>query len=154
MGADMTVRVLWNDEFSVGHITLDHQHQQLLRQCNALADCIESTSPGADSRFHEILDELAVYARTHFETEEELLAGHGYEGLEAQRQEHFEYRRTVMKIICLAAVGEFHKIELQSFLACWWRDHILESDMAYREFLLGSARDERSFAIRSRGENA
>lgn len=150
----MTVRIPWSENLSVGHATLDKQHQQLLRQCNALADCIDSAQPGADSRFHEILHELAVYSRTHFETEESLLAGHGYGELESQRQEHIEYRRTVMKIIGRAALGELQKSELQRFLACWWRDHILESDMAYREFLLGSARDERSFAIRSRGENA
>lgn len=128
----MSNKLPWDSSFSVGNPTLDRQHRRLLELCNRLGDCLEDSGPGADSEFHDILNELAVYGREHFASEEAILARCGYAELAAQELEHAEYVQQVTEIITDAAFGQLDKVEAQRFLLKWWSGHILVSDMMYR----------------------
>lgn len=128
-------RIVWDESFSVGNLLIDNQHRRLLGFCNALAECVESSGPESDFRFHEILNDLAVYAREHFTTEEKLLERLAYPELEQQRQDHFRYEEKVTEILSSATFGKLEKVALYRFLSEWWSQHILVGDMAYRDFL-------------------
>jgi hemerythrin len=63
----MVKRTQWIPYFSTGNATLDEQHQTLLTQCNALADCLGE--PGqANEEFPVILEKLLANMREHFAT--------------------------------------------------------------------------------------
>jgi hemerythrin len=131
----MTVNTRWEERFSVGNNTLDLQHKRLLEICNQLAECIEMEGRSADTRFHEVLNELAVYGKNHFITEEHLLQQLAYPALGDQIGEHGAYQDKLSGVLIDAVRGKLEKIELQEFLSHWWVDHILGSDMQYKPFL-------------------
>lgn len=132
----MPTAIPWLPEYSVGHPTLDRQHHHLLDLLNDLADCAGQSGSGADSRFHEILNDLAVYAREHFVTEENLLRQYHYDDLAAQQEEHATYEAQLTDIVTDAAFGKLEKGLLLHFLKSWWLEHILVSDMRYRSLFV------------------
>ena len=131
----MTINTRWEEKFSVGNSMLDLQHKRLLEICNQLAECIEMEGRSADARFHEVLNELAVYGKKHFITEEHLLQQLAYPALGDQIGEHGAYQDKLAGVLIDAVRGKLEKIELQEFLSHWWVDHILGSDMQYKPFL-------------------
>ena len=135
--ARMAELIEWDDRYSVGNSILDEQHKHLVAQCNRLGGCIDRERH-ADGLFHDILHELAVYAKEHFRTEESILVSRGFPDLEAHKQEHVGYVDRLSVILLAATVGGVGRQEMQGlhrFLTGWFHDHILTSDMRYREFL-------------------
>jgi hemerythrin len=128
-------KIIWDSSYSVGDSTLDGHHKKLLALTNRLADCAGEHSPQADSQFHEILNELAVYARLHFAAEEKLLSRCNYPLLTMHREEHAKFEKWLAETLVSAADGELDKNGLQEFLAEWWREHILVKDMHYHDYL-------------------
>ncbi len=132
--------IQWDASYSVGDSTLDGHHRKLLALCNELSDCVGDDSPAADSKFHEVLHELAVYARQHFSAEERLLSQCHYPLLTAHRNEHAIYQRWMAETLVSASDGVLDKAGLLQFLSSWWREHILVKDMHYRDYLLNRDR--------------
>lgn len=125
----------WNSAYSVGNQTLDGQHQQIIKLINQLLISVDTRT---DSKMiADMLDRLTNYAADHFSTEEMLLARYDYPELEAQVEEHIHYRETVARL-CVDTLANKQQVpeSLLHFLQSWWKDHILVSDMAYKDFLL------------------
>lgn len=135
----MPTETQWDERYSVGHALLDRQHRQLLRICNELAACVERNTPDSDAKFHEILHELSAYAREHFSAEEALLKRLGFPRLVEHEQAHNTYVETFAHILSRASEGVLDKAGTLMFLAKWWSEHILVSDMAYRPYLQGAS---------------
>ncbi len=119
-------RVDWGLHFAVGHETLDQQHQQLLAQCNVLADlcAVDGGNSSADPEFTRVFEQTMTMAREHFAAEEALLIAGGYPEIEDYRFEIEEYAFLAAEI---ATTENFDKIELQRFLSLWWVGHILSA---------------------------
>lgn len=127
-------RIAWNESFSVGVGLLDHQHARILGVVDLLL-----SHPGADvgdEVISEALTRLTRYAQEHFQTEEELLAEHGYPDLGAQKAAHAAYRRRLVAFCgeTMAAMPSLPE-ELLLYGRDWWERHILQQDMKYRSFL-------------------
>ena len=60
----------WKDEYRVGVIAIDSQHQRLVSYLNDLYEAMEAGT--GREKVIEILDGLIVYTKLHFKTEEEL----------------------------------------------------------------------------------
>lgn len=131
----MTAYLHWDSSFSVGNELMDRQHQKLLGLCNELAHYSVGNQSISRSRFHDILNELTLYSRQHFQTEEALLKQLGYANLAGQEAEHLAFDEMVVGWSFEATVGDLDLSETQSFLAGWWRNHILVSDMQYRPLM-------------------
>ena len=127
-------RIEWNSTLSVGVGILDEQHQQIIAMINLLISNDQATV--RSETVSNLLTRLTQYASDHFETEERLLADHGYDELAAQKAEHRAYRIKVVAL-CQETMSQQESVpaELLRFLSTWWLDHILESDMQYRQFL-------------------
>jgi hemerythrin len=128
----MPKRVPWNPAYSMGNDLLDGQHQAILAQCNALADCMADAGPQSDQNFQATFNAVMTQAAEHFSTEEALLTQCGYPLLEEHKNEHDEFDYLANEII---TTENFEKIELQRFLALWWVGHIVGSGKKYRAFL-------------------
>lgn len=131
----MPEQLAWDTNYSVGSTKLDAQHKKLLALCNALADCADDASPQADSKFHEILNELAVYSREHFAAEEKMLVRCNYPLLNKHKIEHAKFNELIAEKLVAAVDGKLDKLGLHQFLAGWWTEHILIKDMHYRDYL-------------------
>lgn len=132
----MPKKLSWNQNYSVGEPTLDAQHKKLLRLCNRLSTCPADNSATANTLFFEILADLSAYAREHFATEESILRACKYPRLATQEADHAEYERHVNEFLKAAETGMPDKSELQKLLSSWWKDHILISDMDYRNHVM------------------
>lgn len=135
----MPILTTWDASYSVGNTLLDSQHRKLLTLCDALRECAATSGRLSDERFHDILNELAVYAREHFASEEEILERCAYPLLEQQREDHLRYEERVTEALSAATFGKLEKAELLEFISGWWLHHILVSDMAYRDSVTGLA---------------
>ena len=135
----MTIHIQWDASYSVDNALLDRQHQKLMRLCNALEDCIAEEPELAQFRFHDILHELTRYAREHFRTEEDLLRRCAYPELASHQQEHAAFEQQIADWAFTATMGKLDLLEVQRFIANWWKTHILGRDMQYKG-LLGNGR--------------
>jgi hemerythrin len=129
----------WKAAYCIGHPLLDEQHRTFFALCKEAEACRTDRSPEGRGKFHTLLNELVVYARRHFATEESLLARHDYPLLAEQKSEHEAYSEKLTEFVFEATFGELDRDGLFAYLSTWWTEHILDSDMKYREFLLERA---------------
>jgi hemerythrin len=128
-------RIDWNPSFSVGVKLLDEQHKRIVDMCNLLISDSEATV--RSETISDLLDRLTKYAAEHFRTEEQLLEEYGYPDLARQKVEHKAYRIKIVEFCQSATIHEESvPAELRKFLHDWWIDHILNTDMKYRSFLM------------------
>ena len=122
----------WKPEYSVGSKTLDIQHQKLLMLCKRVSDYQCDSSKRSIETFHSILNDLAFYTKKHFQTEEDVLRLNGNPKLDEQKGLHNEYESRLVDFLNAAMSGEIITEPLQEFLGKWWVNHILTSDVQYR----------------------
>ncbi|GAB1392547.1 hypothetical protein MASR1M60_07100 [Rhodocyclaceae bacterium] len=117
------LRARWHDGLSVGNATIDAQHEQILAQCEVLAElcAVDGGNSSADPAFTAAYEQLMTLARAHFATEEALLAAAAFADLESYHHEIGEFAYLANQI---ATTENFDKIELQRFLAMWWVGHL------------------------------
>ena len=128
-------KIDWNPSFSVGVKLLDEQHKRIVDMYNLLISDSEATV--RSETISDLLDRLTKYATEHFRTEEQLLEEYGYPDLARQKAEHKAYR---IKIVAFCQSTAIHEesvpAELLNFIRDWWINHILNTDMKYRSFLM------------------
>lgn len=136
---DAAPNFAWSDAYSVGHPEMDAQHRKLLGLCEAAERCAPFDDSKGYETFHLVLNELFLYADSHFTAEEKLLAEFGYPDLETHKDEHERWLDRLADLLVESLDGPPDCDRLRRFLRTWWRQHILGSDMRYREYLLKSA---------------
>ncbi|WP_416197152.1 MAG: Hemerythrin [Sporanaerobacter sp.] len=127
----------WRDEFSVNVEKIDEQHKELFNLGSKLYTIV-SAKDNVDryDEIMEILSELRRYAIYHFGYEEELMKQYGYENYQKQKIEHARFIEKITSI-SQEEVDEKQKkvsMELITFIANWIENHILKSDMEYKEY--------------------
>lgn len=127
----MAKRMQWIPHFTTGNTMLDEQHQQMLEQCNALADCLGEVGT-ANAQFAGILESLMANIRQHFAIERELLAGNGFPNLDELENEGQEFSYLADEIL---STENFDPDELQTFLALWCTGHIVGTSSQQRPYL-------------------
>ena len=126
--------IKWDETMSVGIGRMDQQHQRWLELINMLSDGIKN------GQSQEVLDDLFAgaldYTKTHFGSEEELLAKNNYPRLNQQKQEH-QYLIERMNHLKSQFESEAHRVtmELMNEMCNWLINHIKKSDKQYGQFL-------------------
>ena len=126
--------IVWNDTYSVGINQIDQDHKGLAELINKFAQCAHLGS--SDERVINALTGMLDYAIQHFTREEELLVKYSYPGTNAHMESHKQFMERATFASFDAMNGEADIAELISYLHGWWHTHILQEDMAYKEFLL------------------
>ncbi len=124
----------WTTEFSVGVKELDLQHQKLFAFLNRLI-MAKTTSIIHSEVVKDILDDMVEYSKTHFTSEERLMEAHHFPLLEEHKQHHrdFENQTAQFRAQMEENIEETASHVLE-YLYSWWTLHILEEDMAYKDF--------------------
>jgi hemerythrin-like metal-binding protein len=126
--------LLWSERFSVGLKKIDHQHQQLFKIINDLISN-QDAAPGSDF-VAEILDRMTKYTDYHFRTEERVMMEYGYPEYALQVREHTEFKtKTARFYTDCGAANTGLSGEMLDYLQKWLTNHILESDLRFKDFL-------------------
>lgn len=125
--------ILWSDKFKTGVAQIDLQHQELVKQINALHDAMKAGK--GKEQVGKAIEFLAKYTADHFRTEEALMQRHGYPGFDQHQAAHRDLVAKVVALIAKVKKGEaVLTIEVSDFLAEWVKHHISEMDMGYVPF--------------------
>lgn len=126
----------WSDEFSVGSPVLDAQHMQIVNAINTLHDAMMNGR--SVEVMVNLIQSLEHYAEYHFDLEEELLLDLKYPFLGQHCADHEQFRDTIHDLRSRYQSGEvFIYPEALQFLSGWFTEHVLGSDMHYKEYFEG-----------------
>jgi len=127
-------KYVWSSEYSVGHAEMDEQHKSMLDMINELINAIESDATPETAR--EMLTKVTDYACSHLVCEEEHLRRWNFPHFDRHKAKHDEFRKKNGELhLLINQMGPEVLGEILVYLGDWWKDHILESDMNYKEFI-------------------
>jgi hemerythrin-like metal-binding protein len=128
-------KVSWKDEYCLGIEKVDRQHQHMFEIINKIID--RSGSSGDTDLIAETIMEMVNYAREHFTDEEVLMRQYRYPNLEAHKKEHNYFIDTTAELAVNFMNNRNTTVdEIAEFLSIWLTNHILKTDMKYKELLL------------------
>lgn len=125
----------WTSDLDIGIYEIDLQHRSLVSIANQLYDAIET---GRSARTVEwILEELLVYTKMHFQTEEQYMRRYEHDRAGQHTQEHGELLKAMRRIKRKLKAGEEGvDEEALEFLSGWLANHLTGSDRALGEAYL------------------
>jgi hemerythrin len=128
--------VEWSDKFSVGITSIDNQHKKLVEIVNKLHTAMLAGK--GNEILGGIFNELVKYTSEHFATEEMYFKVHKYSQEAIHKKEHEDLVKQALELQKkFAAGGTGVTMSTATFLKDWLGKHILNSDKAYSEFLIG-----------------
>lgn len=128
----------WKDDFSVNIKKINEQHQELFRIGTELYTLV-SAKDGVD-RYDEIMEAisgLSDYTIKHFTYEEGLMKLNGYEKFDEHKKQHDAFVSKIKSIKAEDVDVRQRKVgmDLIVFIANWIENHILVTDMQYKDYL-------------------
>jgi len=127
----------WKENYTTKIASIDEQHKKLIDLLNYFYENIRNKSN--KELIGGIISEMKAYTILHFSHEERLFNSYDYPESENHKKEHIEF---IKKVNDLEAKINKQQIiisfEVTDFLKKWIKNHILGSDMKYREYLLES----------------
>jgi hemerythrin-like metal-binding protein len=140
VGDELPPIITWDDAWTIGVAEIDEHHHKLVEMIQRLFGAL-ITAQGVDY-MKEIFVELIDYTKYHFNREEEIFEEHGFDHLEAHKEQHKDLIKQVLgfsqEIIVRDASEELSE-EVYYFLRHWLIDHILQEDLKFKAFLEGKA---------------
>jgi hemerythrin-like metal-binding protein len=117
----------WSNALMVGHPTIDRDHQKLVDLLNRLYEAMQS---GKGTKVcDQVLSELIAYTKSHFATEEQLMAASQYPKFREHKAMHTQLVNDVMDFKSRLDGGSTTlSVSLFKFLKDWLANHILASD--------------------------
>ncbi len=125
----------WISDYSVGVSQFDEEHKQLIKFINNLNSSVLAGS--AHFTMKEILTSLVNYTKIHFKHEEDFMLLYDYPNRENHKKEHDDLTKQVTEFYDEFLSGKSKiTLALLKFLSDWLVNHILGSDMAYKNFFM------------------
>ncbi len=132
--ADLTTE--WRDEYEFGINNVDHAHQNLLVDMNALARAVHV---GAWNLTPPLLAQIQFAAAADFTIEEELMYDRGYPFLQLHARQHQRFFEYFGELRTEIESGEENRLYLafrvKRLLTDWLINHILNADRHLGHFL-------------------
>ncbi len=126
----------WNDRYKVNITTIDLQHKKLFDMINELHDAMRSGK--GNEVLGKILNELVMYTRMHFATEERMMSAARYPDYANHKAQHDELTRKAVELQHQFREGRtMMTLEVMNFLKDWLTHHIQGSDRKYTPYLSG-----------------
>jgi hemerythrin len=123
----------WSDKYLVGVQRIDFEHRIFL---DLIIDFEKSVIDGAGkSVLENILNEIILYARFHFRSEENMMARVGYPALAAHRDIHYQLIDVLNNKMSALSVGSIEPAEVLTFLIDWFVKHTTLEDTKIAAFM-------------------
>jgi hemerythrin-like metal-binding protein len=124
----------WNDEHSVGVRFLDEEHLELFRIINDLHSAVLQGEER--SRIGLLLRQVEEYTRSHFSSEEAILAATNYPERDLHSLKHQFLVGEVEALVDRFEQGGFMLNDQSlNFLRYWFQDHLQNDDSCYGPWL-------------------
>lgn len=125
----------WTPDLSVGDKGIDDDHIGLFNLIDEL-----SSAQMSHAYLNSILDRLKRYTEEHFSKEEVYMRKANFPDLKEHLKEHRDFEEWLSTIRAMYArfpqspfiVGD----SVNSYLQRWLKEHILEEDMKYRDYII------------------
>lgn len=125
----------WIESYSVGVEAFDNEHKKLVEIINRLH--LALLMKEAESVMLSVLKSLVDYTVTHFSHEENNMSTSGYPDYLMHKKEHDDLIGKVLDFKDQIESGKTSiSLSIMSFLKDWLMNHILVSDMKYKEFFI------------------
>ena len=124
---------IWDDHFVTGLAEVDRQHRCLVDSINHFGELLARPEGVAFDALEKVFDELASYARYHFEDEDSQMIAVGVDPRHVayHRREHANFFHEVTHMRAGVSPQDLRGARLlQEFLVHWLAHHILGSDQA------------------------
>lgn len=117
----------WTPDLEIGIYEIDLQHRSLIGIANQLHNAIVSGK--AERTIEWILEELVLYTKFHFETEERYMRRYQPDCATQHAHEHGEMLKAVRRFKRKMKAGdEAVPLAVQDFLQGWLRTHLKGTD--------------------------
>ena len=129
----------FTDQYLVGIKQIDREHRKLFQIVGIIQDALAQGGAEAVAAARVAVGELLDYTRTHFASEEALMASYAYPELDAHRQLHADLLGQVLDMEMRVEIeGETAALELSRFLGLWLSKHIQQTDKRFGAFVAES----------------
>lgn len=126
----------WEDSFSVGVEIFDNEHKKLIEIINRLH--LALLMKETDAVMGKTLKDLIDYTITHFAHEEDNMSNQTYPEFFKHKKEHDELIKKVQDFKTQIESGKTTiSLSIMNFLKDWLMEHILGTDMKYKDFFAG-----------------
>lgn len=123
----------WSEEFSVGNDRIDFEHRIFYGLINEYRSARESNEP--QDKLARILQEIALYAKFHFRSEENIMIDVGYPDVERHRIQHYSLIEVLNNKMLGLDMGSCSYQEVEDFLLVWFVLHVTREDSKLSEFI-------------------
>lgn len=126
----------WDQKFSVGIPSIDKQHKVLFKIIDDLF--IQTFAKDIKSTPLKTYERLVTYTNVHFSYEEELFKKYDW----VLTDEHIDQHKTILQDVeeikdyIKALDPEKGALFMLEFLKTWVKEHVLEHDHQYSDFLI------------------
>lgn len=127
----------WTADMSVGIPAVDHEHETLINDINALCQLIENNKDKAG--VVELLGRIHAEIEAHFALEEKIMRDKGFRGYEAHKEDHdrlLEEIRDIMDEVSDANILDTSG-NLTQRLMLWFSEHFRTLDRSFHTFVNG-----------------
>ena len=128
-------QLVWDENrHSIGIASLDSQHREIVKQVNRVTEAIGNKSKSEITQ--ELMDNLILLARQHFELEEHIMTEYGFPGLEGHAKEHRGLLQRLENLSIVLRTPNPHKMELVlAFVTDWAELHLLQGEKILGKYL-------------------
>lgn len=122
----------WSDKYLIGIDRIDFEHETFF---GLVSDFEKARLDKADKMvLLGILDEIALYAKFHFRSEENVMKALGYPDLEAHEKKHLQLIEDLSNKILGMTIDSITAEETQNFLVDWFLFHTSNEDRKIADF--------------------
>jgi hemerythrin len=127
-------KILWNDDYCTGISEIDSQHKRIVDQINFLINNLDRKDKSSTNK--EIVSMLDKYGNEHFATEEGYMRSYNYPEIEEHIKIHDSFKMNTVKSAVKVIKGqEDVPEETIQFLRNWWSNHIIKTDMKFKDYI-------------------
>lgn len=122
----------WSSQYVIGIDRIDFEHKIFL---DLIGDFHQEILSKSDkSNLEATLNEIILYAKFHFCSEENMMARMGYPGLAAHQEIHYHLIDILNNKMVALSMGAIEPIDVLSFLVDWFVKHTTLEDVKIAAF--------------------
>jgi len=130
----------WTDRFLIGHERIDFEHRTFF---GLVVDFQKARINEADKKtLAGLLEEIALYAKFHFRSEENVMEQLRYPELENHRKEHYQLVEVLSNKMLGLEMDLYSAKDIEDFLVEWFVGHTSKVDrkiVQYQKSLISAA---------------
>jgi hemerythrin len=122
----------WSDKFLIGIDRIDFEHETFF---GLVCDFEKARLANAGKEaLLNILEEISLYAKFHFRSEENVMEAMAYPGLEEHRGKHWQLIEVLSNEILGLTLDRIAPEKIQDFLVDWFVNHTANDDRKIADF--------------------